>query len=75
MSAKLTLSKFEALDGALSAYLHAKRGNDGRHEIRCFNRLYDAVIEEVGFDRASDMSDAQIIEHVALRVGAYLMAA
>lgn len=56
---RITLSQFEKIDGALSAFCHAERrvdnGEDPRLEVRAENRLLDAIISVVGYEVASEI--------------------
>jgi hypothetical protein len=56
---KLSLSNFEKIDGALSAFCAAERavdaGADPRMEVRAENRLLDAIIDLVGYEAASNI--------------------
>lgn len=84
MANAITLSTFEALDGALSSYGYASRRVAGgdlsveaiNGEISALNRLYDAVINDVGYDRAAAMNThAELAEHAAKRVTQMLVSA
>ncbi len=69
MTNRLTIRQFERLDGALSAYLLADDAGAARAE----SRLYDVIIDLVGYARASEIPS--LSEWAAERVTATLCAA
>jgi hypothetical protein len=69
---QITLTQHEKIDSALSAFCAAQnavdRGEDPRLEVKAENRLLDAIIDYVGYERASNIPDlAEWAASVVLR--------